>query len=67
VTGQHAAVGNPAEKILNQTDEMDAGLIVLGSRGLGGIRRPSWAVSPTAWCGTLPARCWWCAKRSDRE
>lgn len=39
VTGQHIAVGNPAEKILNQADEVGAGLIVMGSRGLGGIRR----------------------------
>ena len=39
VTGQHTVVGNPIKKILNQADEVNAGLIVMGSRGLGGISR----------------------------
>ncbi len=39
VTGRHVAVGNPTKKILDQAEEVGAGLIVMGSRGLGGIRR----------------------------
>lgn len=39
VTQHHLRMGNPAEAIVGQADEMNAGLIVVGSRGLGGIRR----------------------------
>ncbi len=39
VTQHHLRMGNPAKVIVGQADEMDTGLIVVGSRGLGGIRR----------------------------
>jgi nucleotide-binding universal stress UspA family protein len=35
----HLALGKPAEEIVRLAEELGAGLIVVGSRGLGGIRR----------------------------
>lgn len=35
----HLRLGRPAKEIVELADEVDAGMIVLGSRGLGGIRR----------------------------
>jgi nucleotide-binding universal stress UspA family protein len=35
----HLRMGRPDEEIVTLGEEMDAGLIVMGSRGLGGIRR----------------------------
>jgi nucleotide-binding universal stress UspA family protein len=39
VAQAHLRVGRPDEEILAVAEELDAGLIVIGSRGLGGIRR----------------------------
>ena len=39
VAQSHLRTGRPEEEILGLADELDVGLIVLGSRGLGGIRR----------------------------
>ena len=39
VEGTHLALGKPDEEIVKVGEELDAGLIVLGSRGLGGINR----------------------------
>lgn len=39
VAGAHARVGSPEVVIVELAEEIGAGLIVLGSRGLGGIRR----------------------------
>ena len=39
VTQAHARVGLPAAEILRLAEELGVGLIVMGSRGLGGIRR----------------------------
>ncbi len=39
VVGTHARVGIPEVEIVELAEEIDAGLIVLGSRGLGGMRR----------------------------
>jgi nucleotide-binding universal stress UspA family protein len=39
VTQSHARMGRPDEEIVTLADELGAGLIVIGSRGLGGIRR----------------------------
>ena len=39
VTQSHARLGRPDEEIVTLADELDAGLIVIGSRGWGGIRR----------------------------
>ena len=39
VSGEHVRVGRPAEEIVGLAEEIKAGLIVVGSRGLGGIRR----------------------------
>ena len=39
VEGTYLALGKPDEEIVKVGEELDAGLIVLGSRGLGGINR----------------------------
>lgn len=39
VSGAHARIGRPDAEIVRLADEIGAGLIVVGSRGLGGVRR----------------------------
>ncbi len=39
IAGEHVLEGHPAAEILRLADEVSAGLIVVGSRGLGGVRR----------------------------
>src|SRR5215216_2897330 len=39
VSGEHARVGRPAQEIVALAQEIEAGLIVMGSRGRGGVRR----------------------------
>lgn len=39
VVEAHLRIGKPDEEIVSQAEELGAGLIVIGSRGLGGIRR----------------------------
>ncbi len=39
VTQAHLRVGRPDEEIVALAEELGAGLIVIGSRGLGGMRR----------------------------
>ena len=39
VSGDHVRVGRPAREIVALAEEIGAGLIVMGSRGLGGVRR----------------------------
>jgi nucleotide-binding universal stress UspA family protein len=39
VEDTHAAVGRPDAEIVKLAEELQAGLIVVGSRGLGGVRR----------------------------
>jgi nucleotide-binding universal stress UspA family protein len=39
VSGEHVRVGQPAEEIVVLAEEIGAGLIVMGSRGLGAVRR----------------------------
>ncbi len=39
VTQAHLRIGKADEEIIGLAEELDAGLIVIGSRGLGGIRR----------------------------
>jgi nucleotide-binding universal stress UspA family protein len=39
VAKAHLALGNPAEQIVAYAQDEGAGLIVMGSRGRGGIRR----------------------------
>jgi nucleotide-binding universal stress UspA family protein len=39
VTRAHARVGSPAAEIVGLAEKLEAGLVVVGSRGLGGIRR----------------------------
>ncbi len=39
VAGAHFRIGSPAAEIVAQAEELGAGLVVLGSRGLGAMRR----------------------------
>lgn len=39
VSGAHLRRGRPAEEITSLAEELDAGLLVLGSRGLGAVQR----------------------------
>ena len=39
VAGAHLALGRPEEEIVELGEKLDAGMIVVGSRGLGGVRR----------------------------
>jgi nucleotide-binding universal stress UspA family protein len=39
VAKAHLRMGRPDEQIVSVADEIDAGLVVTGSRGLGGLRR----------------------------
>jgi nucleotide-binding universal stress UspA family protein len=39
VAGAHFRMGRPDERIVSVAEEIGAGLIAMGSRGLGGIRR----------------------------
>lgn len=39
VAQAHLRIGRPDEQIVDSAEEIGAGLIVMGSRGLGGIRR----------------------------
>ena len=39
VAQAHLRIGRPDEQIVDSAEEIDAGLIVMGSRGLGRIRR----------------------------
>jgi nucleotide-binding universal stress UspA family protein len=39
VADAHLVFGQPDEEIVQLAEELDAGLVVMGSRGLGGIRR----------------------------
>src|SRR3712207_9215315 len=39
VAGAHLRKGRPAEEIVALAEELDAGLVVLGSRGLGLVKR----------------------------
>jgi nucleotide-binding universal stress UspA family protein len=39
VARAHLRLGRPAEEIVNLSEELDAGLVVLGSRGLGTLKR----------------------------
>ena len=39
VAGTHLRLGRPAEQIVDLAEDLDAGVVVVGSRGLGGLRR----------------------------
>lgn len=39
VAGSHLRMGKPDDQIVALAEELECGLIVLGSRGLGGVRR----------------------------
>ena len=61
IAGAHARVGFPEAEIVDLAEELGAGLIVMGSRGLGSIRRAlmgsvSTSVVHHAHCSVLVAR-----------
>jgi nucleotide-binding universal stress UspA family protein len=56
VAQAHLRVGRPDEQIVALADEIGADLIVMGSRGLGGLRRLLMGSVLTASSGTPIAR-----------
>ena len=61
VVQTHIRTGGTAEEIVALAEEMGAGLVVMGSHGLGGIRRAligsvSAAVVPHAHCPVMVVR-----------
>jgi nucleotide-binding universal stress UspA family protein len=52
----HLLLGQPDAAIVWLAEELGAGLVVVGNRGLGGIRRTLIAVSPIPSLGMLTAR-----------
>jgi nucleotide-binding universal stress UspA family protein len=65
VAEAHLRVGTAAREIVALAEEIGAGLIVMGSRGFGGVRRRLWVASLTRWSGTPTARLWWCAREPN--
>jgi nucleotide-binding universal stress UspA family protein len=55
----HLAEGGVPQEIVGLAEEIGAGLIVMGSRGLGGIRRALMGSVSVQWCATPTALCWW--------
>ena len=62
---KYLRMGRPDEEIVVLGEEIAAGLIVTGSRGLGGIRGRSWAVSQTRLSVMPTAPSWSCAVEVD--
>src|SRR5215204_3791744 len=62
----HFRVGRPDAEITALAEEIGAGLIVVGSRGLGGIRRTMLGSVSDSVVRHAHARLWWCAKRSQQ-
>ncbi len=61
VTGAHLREGRPAEEVTELAEELDVGLVVIGSRGLGPVKRlvtgsVSEGVVHLAHCSTLVVR-----------
>jgi nucleotide-binding universal stress UspA family protein len=65
VAQAHLRMGLPDKEIVVLSEEIGAGLIVAGSRGLAPQSAPCWGASPAASSGTLMPPSWWYAKRSD--
>ena len=64
VAGAHLTTGRADEEIVALADELGVGLIAMGSRGLGGVRRALMgAASPIQLCGMPAAQFWWCEER----
>jgi nucleotide-binding universal stress UspA family protein len=55
----HLSEGAPAAEIVSLGEQIGAGLIVVGTRGLGGVRRALMGSVLIALFGTLTARFWW--------
>ena len=56
-----------AQQILRVAEDIDAGLIVMGTRGRGECGELLWAASVTLWFVTPTARCWWSVQRRNRQ
>jgi nucleotide-binding universal stress UspA family protein len=66
VAQAHLRMGLPDKEIVVLSEEMGAGLIVAGSRGLGTLKRALLgSVSSSIASGTPTVPFWWCAERSD--
>jgi nucleotide-binding universal stress UspA family protein len=58
VAGVHLETGRPDQEIVRLGEELEAGLVVLGSRGLGGLKRALWEAFRIRWFGTRMVRSW---------
>ena len=62
LTDAHLVEGRAADEILHLAEDIGAGLVVIGSRGLGGRwAASSWGASPRASSTTPTSRSWCCA------
>src|SRR5215204_6314848 len=67
VAGTHLRMGAVDLEIVALAEELQADLIVMGSRGLGGVRRAlAGSVSDSRLCAMPTAQCWWSVQRRDR-
>ncbi len=57
VAEAHMREGRPAREIIDLSQEIAAGLIVVGSKGLRGLERYVWAASLRLLCAAPPALC----------
>jgi nucleotide-binding universal stress UspA family protein len=57
VARSHLRMGRPDVQLLAVAGEIGAGMLVVGSRGLGGVKRALMAAYPTPWFITRTARC----------
>ena len=64
VEESHLRVGKPDKEIVRLAGELDADLVVLGSRGSAPSVESSWPASPTPSSITPRARCWWSGKKT---
>jgi hypothetical protein len=54
-------------EIVALAEEIGAGLIVMGSRGLGGIRRALMGSVSDSVVRHAHCPCWWCASKAARD
>ena len=63
VAETHLRTGEPDKEIVRLSEELGVGTIVIGSRGLGAVRRALMGVFRSRWSGMPTAPCSWCASK----
>ena len=67
VAGTHLRMGQVALEIVVLAEELGADLIVMGSRGLGGVRRALMGSVSDSVVRHATAQCWWSVRRKNRR